>query len=90
MHAPYFVGWDRILETQFDEERVEYTLSLRENPEYISALITYLYDHAVDNREAMAHLPEGVKENIRREELAFVEMLQLSADDVKTSIGIWL
>ena len=83
LHAPYFVCWDRILETQFDEERVEYSLSLCENPEYIPALITYLYDHAVDNREAMAHFPEDVKENIRREELAFIEMLQLSEEDVK-------
>ena len=31
----------------------------------------------------MAHLPEDVKENIRREELAFIEMLQLSEEDVK-------
>jgi hypothetical protein len=79
----YFAPWKVILATEFEAEIAEYELALCENPEYITALITFLYEHNGDHAASVAHLAPAGLAALLTEELAFIEKLQLAEEDVK-------
>ena len=79
----YFAPWKVILATELEAEIAEYELALCENPEYITALITFLYEHNGDHAPSVAHLDPAGLAALLTEELAFIEKLQLAEEDVK-------
>ena len=74
--SAYFAPCNVIFATQFEEGMGEYELALCEHPDYITALITYVYEHNVDHLVSVAHLAPVDLAALRTEEPAFVEKLQ--------------